>query len=406
VFKSATSETRASEEGFVTDELLAFYEPLALARTPLMITGNLYYDPSGRSTHRQCGADADDKIPGLRRWAELARVHGSKLFAQLNHCGRQVLPRGMGLERAVSASAVSEKIMGTKPRPLRSAEIRSLVAAHAAAAGRCQEAGFDGVQIHAAHGYLVNQFLTPYTNRRTDAYGRDAGGRLRFLLEVYRATRARVGPGFPLIAKINGSDWLPGRRGLGTEELVAVARALEGEGIDGFEVSVGHYESGFPMIRGTFGGFLDGMLREGLGSELPRSRRWGIRASRPLLAFAFDRLWPHREGFNLGYTARFKAALSVPVLCVGGFRTRRAMASAIRDGACDAVSCARAMIADPFLYQHLLAGEPGPRCDVCNACIARAGRLPVDCYHPAVGRAKARMLEEREALAGSGAAAP
>lgn len=103
VCKTATSETRASEEGFVTDELLEFYEPIARAGTPLIITGNLYVTREGKSTYRMCGADDKDKIPGLKRWADLAHSYGSLLFGQINHCGRQVFAKAMGLDSAVSA---------------------------------------------------------------------------------------------------------------------------------------------------------------------------------------------------------------------------------------------------------------------------------------------------------------
>ena len=118
VFKAATAETRASDDGFVTDELLEFYEPIASAGTPLLITGNLYVSRGGRSTPRQCGADDDAKIAGLERLTSAVHGHGSRIFAQLNHCGRQVLPESVGLEYAVSASSVKELSTGTRPRPL------------------------------------------------------------------------------------------------------------------------------------------------------------------------------------------------------------------------------------------------------------------------------------------------
>ena len=118
VYKTATAETRADEDGYVTDELCEFYEPMAEAGTPLIITGNIYINAEGKSTHRMTGADADDKIPGLRRLADTVHAGGSKLFAQLNHCGRQVLADAMGLDSAVSASDVREQMLRTKPRPM------------------------------------------------------------------------------------------------------------------------------------------------------------------------------------------------------------------------------------------------------------------------------------------------
>ncbi len=392
VFKSATSETRATEDGRADDELLEFYEPIAAAGTPLIITGNGYVHRQGKATPRQWGADHDDKIPGLRRLVDGVHRHGSRIFAQLNHCGRQVLPRTVGLEHALSASDVKELSLGTKPRPMTLEEIREAVAAFGAAAGRCQEAGFDGVQIHAAHGYLISQFLTPHTNRRKDDYGGPLDNRLRFLREVYRATRERVGPDFPVIMKLNGADSLPLRRGLKPAELAEIALAMEREGLDGVEVSIGHYESGMPVVRGTFWRFFRGVIEDGTGSQLPTPQRWAMRLGWPLFALVFNLLWWHYQGFNLKYARRFKQRLSMPVICVGGFRSRAAMERAIADGLCDAVSCARSMIANPYLYRHLRSGESGPRCVFCNACIGRVGGLPVDCYHPRVRAEKDRML--------------
>jgi 2,4-dienoyl-CoA reductase-like NADH-dependent reductase (Old Yellow Enzyme family) len=399
VFKTATSETRASEDGRVTDDLLAFYEPIFRAGTPLVITGNMYPSRQGKSTPLQAGCDADDKIPGLRRWADLAHRHGVALVAQVNHCGRQMFPASVGRTEAVSASNVADKVMGTRPRPLTYAEVHEVVDSFAAAAARCREAGFDGIQIHSAHGYLVNQFLTPYTNRRRDEYGGAFANRLRLLIEIHRAVRARVDDRCAVILKLNGTDYLPLRRGLRTDELIEIARVMQEEGVDAVEVSVGHYESGLPMVRGTFDRYFPGVLEEGMGPHMSPFRRTAMRVVRPLAAVAFDAIWPHREGFNLRYARRFKAALRIPVVCVGGFVTRAAMEEALRTHACDAISCGRPMIADPLLYRHLQDGTTGPRCVFCNACVARVGGRPVDCYHPDVRAAKDRMLAAETATA-------
>lgn len=392
VFKTATSETRATAEGFVTDSLLAFYEPIARAGTPLIITGNMYPSRQGKSTPLQAGADHDDKIPGLRRWADLVHRHGGALLAQLNHAGRQVFPASLGADRAVAPSDVREKVMGTRPTALTFSEVREVVESFAAAAARCREAGFDGVQIHAAHGYLVNQFLTPYTNRRKDEYGGSFANRMRLLIEIYRAVRARVDAGCAVIIKLNGSDYLPLRRGLRTDELIEIARVMQEEGLDAVEISVGHYESGLPMVRGTFNRYFPGVLDEGMGVHMSKLRRTAMRITRPLATAAFNLVWPHTQGFNLRYARRFKAALSMPVICVGGFQTREVMEQTLADGLCDAISCGRTMIADPLLYRHLRDGTTGPRCVFCNACVARVGGRPVDCYHPEVGPAKDLML--------------
>jgi 2,4-dienoyl-CoA reductase-like NADH-dependent reductase (Old Yellow Enzyme family) len=391
LIKTATAETRASDDGFVTPELIEFYLPIAKGGTPLIITGNIYVARDGKSAPRQLGADHDDKIPGLKQLTDAVHAHGVKMFAQLNHCGRQVVPRFAGLAEAVSASAKTEIVTGTRPRALTLDEIDRLVTRYADAAERCRKAGFDGVQIHAANGYLMSQFLTPYTNRRTDGYGGSVGGRTRLLREVIRAVRSRVGPGFPVIVKMNGSDYLPLRPGLKTADLAEIAAILERDGADAIEVSVGHYESGFPMVRGTFGRCLRNMV-QGSMSHLGFVRRWFFRLSWPVLALAFNLVWTPREGFNLRYTREFKPKLGIPVICVGGFLTRAAMEAALRRGECDIVSAGRAFIADPLLYRHLRDNEAGPRCVDCNACIGHLGARPAECYHPRVRAEKDAML--------------
>lgn len=391
VIKAATAETRVSADGHASQALIDFYEPIARGGTPLIITGHIYVSFDGKSAPMQMGADDDDKIPALARLVEAVHAHGGKIFAQISHCGREVVPGFGGPTEAVSASDVTDLFTGTRPRALSVLEIERIVEQFGAAAGRCQKAGFDGIQIHAAHGYLINQFLTPYTNRRTDEYGGPVANRVKFLRAILRAIRARVGADFPVIMKLNGSDYLPLRAGLHTPELVEIARIMEVDGIDAVEVSVGHYESGFPVARGNFFRCMRNMVR-GSVRFLPPLRRAAMTLSWPLLAAVFNLLWRPYEGYNLRYARHFKKALSIPVLCVGGFLTRTEMEAAIEQGLCDAVSIGRGFIANPLLYRHLRDGTPGPRCVDCNACIGCIGTQPVDCYHPEVRTEKDAML--------------
>jgi 2,4-dienoyl-CoA reductase-like NADH-dependent reductase (Old Yellow Enzyme family) len=391
IIKTATSETRATADGFATEKHVDFYRPMAKGGVPLIITGNIYPCLDGKSTPYQMGIDDDSRIPVLKRLVDVVHAHGSKIFAQLNHSGRQVIPSFAGIREAVSASSVKDLSTGTVPRELTVAEIERIVQRFADAAARCKRAGFDGVQIHAGHGYLINQFLTPYTNRRTDEYGGSFENRLRFLRDVYRTMRARVGKDYPIIIKLNGSDYLPLRRGLKTAELVEIARAMELEGIDAVEVSVGQYESGFPMVRGSFGRCLSAMLSGGV-RHLSEWRRIAFEVFWPLLAVVFNIVFKRREGFNLKYAHRFKQALSIPVICVGGFIGRKAMERAIEQDLCDAISVGRGFIADPLLYSHLRDGIAGPRCVDCNACVGFIGTQPIDCYHPTIRAEKDAML--------------
>lgn len=395
VIKTATAESRANQDGFATQSLIDFYAPIAKGETPLIITGNIYVSPDGRSTPLQMGIESDAKIPALARLVEAVHAHDGKIFAQLNHSGRQVVPGFGGLPEAVSASNVPDLFTGTRPRALMIPEIEQLVVRWGDAATRSKQAGFDGIQIHAAHGYLIGQFLTPYTNRRTDKYGGSLENRVRLLREILAAMRARVGPDYPIIMKLNGADYLPLRAGLKTPELVEIAKIMERDGIDGVEVSVGHYESGFPVVRGTFMRCLRNMAR-GSARFLPTLRRIMFTVFWPVIALGCNLIWRPYEGYNLRYAHHFKMALTIPVLCVGGFRTRPEMESAIERGLCDAVAIGRGFIANPFLYQQLREGKTGPRCVNCNACSGCIGTLPLECYHPRVRAEKDAMLAAAE----------
>lgn len=397
LFKTATAETRATADGMATQAVVDFYTLIARGETPLIITGNIYVSRDGKSAPAQLGADHDDTIPGLAAVVVAVHAHGGKFFAQLNHCGRQVIPRFAQSPVAYSASAVKDLLTGTRPQALSIPEIQRLVGCYADAAERCARAGFDGVQLHSANGYLLSQFLTPYTNRRRDDYGGSMANRTRFHREILAAIRARLGPDFPVIIKMNGSDWLPLRDGLKTGELVDAATHFERAGFDAVEISVGHYESGFPMVRGTFGRCLRHMV-DGSMNYLPEPRRTLLRVFRPLVALASNLLWPGRQGYNLDYTPQFKDKLNIPVICVGGFRSRDAMEAAIASGKCDAVSAGRAFIADPFFYRHIRDRQPGPRCVDCNGCVGHLGAQPAECYHPAVKADKDAMLAREGAL--------
>jgi len=293
----------------------------------------------------------------------------------------------------VSASSVREPLYGTKPRPLRADEIPALVDTFAAAAARAQDVGFDGVQIHAAHGYLLGQFLTPHTNRRNDEYGGSLENRMRLLREVFQAIRARVGDDFPLLLKMNGTDMLPLRKGATTAELVRVEKAMADEGIDAVEISRGHYESWPGMILGHYKGFISGQVKEGSGANMSRRRRMTMLALAPIIERAAERLAPGGEGFNLAQAEQFTAQLDIPVICVGGFHTAAGMQSAIETNQCDAVSAARAFIADPYLFQNVQTPTPGrPVCGYCNGCIARFGGKPIDCYNDEIRTQRDLML--------------
>jgi len=390
--KSATVETLCTRDGFVTDELVEHYREIAEGGTPLIITGAASFNTYARGVPHQISVDSDNKIEGLQKLAQAVHQYDAKIMVQIYHTARQATPGPVGRHDAQAPSAVYEPTLGVKPRAMSIAEIEDTVIQFADAAERCQKAGIDGVQIHAAHGYLISSFLTPHTNRRKDKYGGTFENRIRFLVEVYRAIRARVGDDYPLILKINGSDDLPLRKGLRTGQLVAIAKRMEAEGIDAVEITAGHYESCTTFERGNWKGYTREVLKGGPGKALAGYRRAFMYVFAPIIDFMFSRIAAFSKGFNLPYAKEFTQALNVPVICVGGLSDPDAMRAAIENGDCDMVSVARGFLADPYLYRHMKENRKGPQCNYCNACFTKPGSSPLACYHPEISTERAQML--------------
>ncbi len=315
--KAAMSESLANHEtGAPTAELIRLYERWGQSGAGLLITGHVIVDPSGRAEPGNVVITDDRHLPELRAWAQAAQRGGAKVWMQLNHAGRQS-PRRMA-KQPLAPSAVPMKGFGgafAVARAMTEDEIASMVASFATAARVAKLAGFAGIELHAAHGYLISQFLSGHTNRRIDAWGGDAVRRSRFLLEIVRAVRAAVGPGFPIGVKLNSADFQRG--GFTLEEAMDVARALETAGIDLLEVSGGNYENPAMAQRAS--------TRE-------------------------------REAYFLSYAERIRTVTSVPILLTGGMRSRATMEAAISSGAVDVIGLARPMTHVPELPRQLLDG--------------------------------------------------
>ena len=326
--KAAMSEVLGDPAtGAPTDRLVRLYERWGRSGAGMLLTGNVPVDRGGVVESGNVVIEDERHLPGLRRWAEAAQAHGARLWMQISHAGRQT-PRRV-VRQPVAPSPVALRGFGgmfARPRALSGDEIQALVGRFAGAAAVAKDAGFAGVQVHAAHGYLVSQFLSPLTNRRDDAWGGALAGRMRFLLEVVRAIRAAVGPGFSVGVKLNSADFQRG--GFTVEEAMQVAQALDSAGIDLLEVTGGSYES--PAMMGA-------------GAQ-PATRRQSTR---------------EREAYFLDYAQRIRAVTGVPILLTGGMRTAATMAAAVSGGAIDAVGVARPMVVDPDLPSKLLAGAEG-----------------------------------------------
>jgi len=241
LMKSAMSEALAGGDTRAPQKMATLYRRWAEGGIGLSVTGNVMVDGRALGGPGHIVLEADRDLPALQAWARAGKSRGGLIYMQLNHPGRQV-PKFLNAE-SVAPSAVpfgeQMQAMFGEPRALTIEEIEELVVRFGRSAAVAEQAGFDGVQIHGAHGYLVSQFLSPLTNLREDRYGGSAENRRRFVLEVYRSIREATGPGFGVAIKINSADFQRG--GISEEESMATIRALGEAGMDFIEISGGTY---------------------------------------------------------------------------------------------------------------------------------------------------------------------
>jgi len=333
--RSATHEFMAEADGLPTDRLARLFAELAEGEVGLIITGHAFVHPLGKASPGQTGVYEDRFVDALRPIPFAVHAHPpAKIFLQIAHAGRQTKPRIAG-GTPVSPSAVYDPSVKLEPRELGDEEIRALISAFVAAGRRAKAAGFDGVQLHLAHGYLLSSFLSPHVNRRTDAWGGSPVNRARMALEIVRGIKAESGAGFPVIVKLNSTDFLP--TGLQVEDAIDAARRLEDAGVDGIEVSGGMAESG----RGSV---------------------WtGLRAEAD-------------EGYFVENAARIKAAVAVPIFGLGGNRTFAVMERFVAEGKVDLISMSRPFIREPFLVKKFREGTvTKSECISCNKCFNPRG---------------------------------
>jgi len=332
--RSATHDYMAEEDGRISARQISLFKQLAEGEVGLIITGHAYVALPGKAGPRQIGVDNDRLLEGLSLIPRAVHEYPARIFLQVSHAGRQTKEKICGCT-PVAPSAVYEPVFKVMPRAMSGEEIGALIAAFVAAGERAQRAGFDGLQVHAAHGYLLSAFLSPHTNRREDEWGGTIENRSRVIVEIVRGIKERTGGEFPLIVKLNSSDFLAG--GLTIEDSIASAAILEAAGVDGIEVS-------------------GGMSEAGKGSVWP-----GLRAE-------------DLEGYFVPHAARIKAAVRVPVFGLGGLRTFSAMERIIREGQADLISFSRPLIRDPFLVRRFRAGEVRrSECISCNKCFNPRG---------------------------------
>ncbi|MCK5770001.1 NADH:flavin oxidoreductase/NADH oxidase family protein [Algiphilus sp.] len=334
--KAAMTEGVADERLRATDRHAELYGQWSDGGAGLLLTGNVMIDrrvlerPGNVAIDRSSPPD-DTARAALRRWAQAGTRGGNHLWMQISHAGRQS-PRYVTGE-PLAPSEVGLKILGNyaRPRALRDEEIRDFIERFAFAAEVARDSGFTGVQVHAAHGYLLSSFLSPETNRRTDEWGGSLENRARMLLETVRAIRRTVGPDFPIAVKLNSDDFRKG--GFSHEDCLQVVELLNAEGIDLLEISGGTYEQ--PRLLGF----------EGQEASVDPNTRESTRK---------------REAYFIDYAQSIRRIATMPLMVTGGFRTPAFVEEVLAAGHCDVVGLGRPMTTDMDLPKRWLAGEEAP----------------------------------------------
>ena len=289
---------KALPGGFVSPEMLAYYkEKSSGGYIGLVIIEHSYISPEGKASERQLSVADDSAIPGLKELAEIIHGQGSKTVMQINHAGSSATAEIIGT-KPVAPSAIDNPLRGSPPRELGKDEISKIVHAFAAAAMRVREAGFDGVELHSAHGFLLNQFFSPLTNGRKDEYGGEVINRIRIHMEIIKAVREAVGQEFLILVRLGASDYREG--GTTIDDSMVAARALEAAGVDVLDVSGGF--SGFPETN--------------------------------------------EQGYFAPLTEALKRTVGIPVILTGGIKDAEIADQLLQEGKADLIGVGRAIMSD------------------------------------------------------------
>jgi 2,4-dienoyl-CoA reductase-like NADH-dependent reductase (Old Yellow Enzyme family) len=322
IAKAAMSEHLASKRRSPSEGLIRLYGEWSKSGAGILLTGNVMVDPTHLESGRNVAMQPKLDVDAFRRWAHAGTSAGNHLWMQLNHPGRQT-PASIHPEPCAPSAGEAVDLFKragafARPRAMTAAEVDACIEAFARAAALAKDTGFTGVQVHGAHGYLVNQFLTPLINKRTDHWGGPSiEERARFLRAIIRAIRDAVGPDFPIGLKLNSTDFQHG--GFNEEESMRVLAMMQEDSVDLVEISGGSYEA-----RAMFD-----------GANAPRSN----------------------EVFFLDYAEKARALVDMPMMVTGGFRTRAIMEESIESGWLDVVGMARPFTNNTRVAQQLLDGE-------------------------------------------------
>ncbi|OPL14874.1 MAG: hypothetical protein AVO39_08595 [delta proteobacterium MLS_D] len=337
IIRSATYYALADRNGYVGEESVALMRTLAGGGPGLIVTGYAFVHESGQVVPDMNGIQTDEHIPGYQEMTRAVHEKNGLVVLQIVHGGSAAYAASFFDNDYLAVSVLDDMPRYRKQaREMTGEDIEKIIISFGEAGRRAREAGFDGVQIHGAHGYLVSQFLSPATNHRDDRWGGSLENRMRFVLEVVRAVKNRAGDDFPVMIKLGCRDFLEDEPGLAIEEGAEVAAALEREGVSAVEIS-----NGLPFEH-----------------TIPT----GINT-------------PEKEAYYFPEARVVRDKTSVPLWLVGGMRSLSVMESVVESGVADCVSLCRPFIREPHLVRRWKEGDTRPAdCISCGGCFHYTGK--------------------------------
>jgi 2,4-dienoyl-CoA reductase-like NADH-dependent reductase (Old Yellow Enzyme family) len=339
--RSATHEFMAEEDGTPTSRLGDLYEDLAKNEVGLIITGYSYVLPGGQSDIKQQGIYDNRFIEPYREITDRVHKYRSRIVLQIVHGGRQA-DTSAEFPVPMAPSSVRNDRSAVVPKEMTEEEILKVIEAFTQAAVRAKKAGFDGVQLHCAHGFLLSNFISPYTNRRTDRWGGSVENRARIVAEIVRRIKEETGGSFPILVKMNATDgFQPGTSkaeiGLDISQAVEIAKLLEKAGVCAVEVSGGIGEAGGVTIKTAINS-------------------------------------PAKEAYFKEYSKKIKSTVNIPVILVGGIRSLSVMEELLENEFADLISMSRTFICEPDFVLKLKPGvAKKAKCVSCNLCFDPRG---------------------------------
>jgi 2,4-dienoyl-CoA reductase-like NADH-dependent reductase (Old Yellow Enzyme family) len=370
--RSAVVEGRGKENGEISDDCIKMYQTLAKGGVGLIISGSWYPQPLGRMDITQIGIHSDEMLPGLKRLTDIIHETDAKIAFQISHAGSQTYKELIGTLPLAPSKRILNPSTQTKPKEMNESEIDDVISGYVEAAKRAEYANADAIQLHAAHGYMINEFISPYYNVRKDDWGGSEENRFRFFKEMIIRIKDTLKKDTPILVKLNANDYTR-KPGITPPLAATYAKWLTELGIDGIEISCGspHFAI-FNMSRG------DVPVKE-FSQAFPDQMK-------PLVEKFFGDMkgkYDLEEGYNLEAAKQIKPVIGdLPLMLVGGLRKLAHMEEIVKNKYADFISLARPLIKEPFLINDFKTGKKDEAsCISCNRCLAAISNdFPVICY--------------------------